>query len=306
MTSRSSLKSSRSILRPALRYHGAKFRLAPWILQFLPPHVTYVEPFAGAASVLLLKSPAQVEVYNDRDQQVVNFFRILRERPDELIYRLGLTPCSRVEYELAQQPTEDPLEQARRLYVRALQTWGGPRSPWRSGWRYSILGNRGSSVAEDCTSVDHLWAVAERLRRVQLENDEALAILTRYDAPTTLHYLDPPYLITTRKHTKAYQFEMTDLEHQQLAAVVQELRGMVILSGYPSKLYDQLYQGWDRIEKQALTTGGSHRTEILWLSPNTSKALENRQISLFEALPPPRGDPVSTQIDPSTVGLNEE
>lgn len=258
------------ITRPALRYHGGKFRLASWIFGHFPPHTCYVEPFGGAASVLLCKPPAPFEVLNDRDAEVITFFRVLRERPADLIRALDLTPYARAELELAHQPAEDDLERARRLYVRAWQCRGGPRSQWRSGWRYQHSDNRGSSVADDFAATDRLWTIAARLKRVQIECDEALAVIVRYDRPHTLVYADPPYLPDARSQRwrgKAYQHELTADDHRRLAAVLHQLQGMAVVSGYRSALYDELYGDWRRVTCQSQTETGRLATECLWLSP---------------------------------------
>ena len=133
-----------TLSRPALRYYDGKWRLADWILGYLPAHVCYVEPFGGAASVLLRKPPSELEVYNDLDSGVVNFFRVLRERdegtslarctqsaqcimvvPSDLLRAIQLTPFAREEHRLSHEPCEDALERARRstshLHLRLSQ-----------------------------------------------------------------------------------------------------------------------------------------------------------------------------------------
>src|SRR5574343_303278 len=106
---------NKNITRPALRYFGGKFRLAPWIISQFPPHTVYVEPFGGGGSVLLRKLPAYHEVYNDLDGDVVNFFRVLREQPDELLRAIDLTPYSREEQRQAFDANDEPssLDRAR-------------------------------------------------------------------------------------------------------------------------------------------------------------------------------------------------
>ena len=140
--------------RPALRYYGGKWRLAPWIISHFPPHICYVEPFCGAASVFLRKPPAEFEVINDLDGEVVNFFRVLRDRTDELIRAIVATPYSRAEYDEAWQTVEEPLERARRYYIRAWQGWGGGKGSRPSGWRYQLSNNRGKSVIMDWIDVE--------------------------------------------------------------------------------------------------------------------------------------------------------
>ncbi len=180
------------LTRPALRYYGGKFRLAPWIIGFFPQHVCYVEPFGGAMSVLLRKPPSKLEVYNDQDGEVVNFFRVLRSRPQELLQAIKLTPFSRVEYVLAHEEADDELERARRLYVRSWQGIGGPRHRDTTGWRFERKGNRYKTTIEDWIEIGHLPLVVARLRDIQIECDEALKVIRRFDAPRTLFYCDPP------------------------------------------------------------------------------------------------------------------
>lgn len=265
------------VTRPALRYPGGKWRLAPWIIGHFPAHECYVEPFAGAASVLLRKDPAPYEVLNDRDGQVVNFFRVLRERPDEFIRRVELTPWSRREFELAAEPCDDPLERARRFFVRCWQSYsGGGVSHWSTGWAYQQ--RRSSNKPKVLTWLDqsHLCAVADRLRRVQIEADDALAVIRRFDTPDTLFYVDPPYVQSTRSKWagKMYVYEMDDVDHRELARVLHAVEGMVVVSGYPSALYSELYAGWRVETTRSRTNFTNLADEYLWLLPRTHERLQ--------------------------------
>jgi len=203
------------VTRPALRYFGGKFRLAPWIIQQFPVHTCYVEPFGGAMGILLRKEPSVFEVYNDLDGEVVNFFKVLRDHPDELLRAIELTPYSREEQKLAFEPTDGlpDLERARRLYVRCWQSHGGGRTQWHTGWRYQVNNTRGRSTLVDWDQTDHLWAIVNRLKLVQIECDDAIRIIERYDRPDTLFYVDPPYLMSTRSirwGKKAYTCELDE------------------------------------------------------------------------------------------------
>lgn len=264
-----------TIDRPAIRYYGGKWRLADWIISQFPPHTCYVEPFAGGASVLLQKQPARFEVLNDLAQDVVNFFEVLRTMPDALIRAIELTPYSRAELRKARFPTADNLEAARRFYVRCWQSFGSGMGTSSTGWRYQI-GTSDTSRASAIGSwndTDHLWAVARRLKQVQIECDAADKVITRFDSTETLFYLDPPYVHSTRYHSsksKGYAFEMSNDDHTQLAALARSVEGMVIISGYPSPLYDDLYSGWACISRESLDLNGKLQTECLWLSSNVS------------------------------------
>lgn len=267
-----------AIRRPAVRYYGGKWRIAKWIISYFPAHECYVEPYGGAMSVLLQKRRSPLEIYNDLNEDVVTFFRILRAQPDELLRVLSLTPWSRAEYILAHEPTDDPLERARRFYILCWQGFGGGRARWRAGWRYQIRSGtlwKPSSIS--FTELGHLVPIVERLLGVQIECRDALEVIASCDSPTTLFYLDPPYVHSTRSKWKdVYQVEMDDDQHRHLAEVVHGLRGMALISGYPGELYRELYEahGWVRLETQARSNGGGPRsmavrTEALWISPRT-------------------------------------
>jgi DNA adenine methylase len=274
--------------RGALRYYGGKVRLAPWIAGHFPPHACYVEPFCGALSVLLHKAPARFEVANDLDGEVVNFFRVLRDRPEDFRRAVELTPYARAEVDLACDDsavaTATPLERARRFYVRSWQSIHGAPSRGRMGWRYEKGGARGWSrtVTDAWAATGHLLEIAARLKAVQLECDDALRVIARFDAPGTLFYVDPPYVASTRSErwaTAAYAHEMTDAQHTELAGLLRGLAGMVVLSGYPSPLYAGLYPDWERVERRATVQGAGTATEALWLSPRTVEAFGRRQLS---------------------------
>lgn len=272
--------SQTSIRHPALRYHGGKWLLGPWIISHFPGHECYVEPYGGAASVLLHKARSALEVYNDLDGAVVNFFRMLREHPDDLVRALTLTPYSRAELDISYLPTDDSLEAARRFYVRAFQTIGGATAQWRTGWRYQVKAkNIWRSAAASFCDVSHLLQITERLRGVQIEHDEALTVIQRFDRPNTLFYLDPPYVHSTRSKWAgvAYAHEMGNEDHAELAEAARAAQGYVVISGYPCELYDTLYgaEGWHKHETSSRTNGpaGRIRTEALWLSPRTADAL---------------------------------
>lgn len=266
--------------RPALCYYGGKWRLAGWIVSLFGAHDVYVDAFGGAASVLLRKPRAYAEVYNDLDGELVNFFRVLREREPELRRALEMTPYARSEHDLSYEASADPLEQARRTAVRSWMSWGGNFTrptlsgrTMRSGFRkYSRLRNhphergRGTAPAQDwITYTAALPAIAERLRGVIIEQKDAREVMARHDGPGTLHYVDPPYVHSTRGAGHDYRHELSDSDHEELLVFLGTLRGQVVLSGYRSDLYDRLLGGWRRVEKAARGESAVARLEVLWL-----------------------------------------
>lgn len=271
--------------RPVLRYHGGKFRLADWIVSWLPRHRVYVEPYSGAGSVFMAKARAHVEVLNDRNDQVVNLFRILRNPAEaaRLAEMLRLTPYARTEYYAAHTPSEDPLEQARQLVVKAYMGFGAAslNTLHASGFRVKWSGNCQSASNSWLRYPDSIADFCARLQGVAIENRPALTVLAQYDHADTLFYCDPPYVPETRNMTHAscrYPFDMAETDHRDLAKALRSCAGMVALSGYPSALYAELFGEWKLVTCQARIEHGQARTEGLWLNPALVAALEREEV----------------------------
>lgn len=279
--------------RPVLRYHGGKWRLAPWIITYLPPHAHYTEAYCGGASVLLRKPRVAAELINDRDGDVVNLFRVLRDSvaARELERSIRLTPFARDEFEDAYGATDEPVEQARRLIVRSAMGFGSAahNPERRTGFRWKAW-RQGTALPRDFAAYPaHLAAVTARLKDVVIENRDALEVLTGWDDPRTLHYVDPPYPHSTRHGAtgtnNAYRHEMSDDDHRALATTLRDLKGMVVLSGYACDLYDlELFPDWQRFECQTMKSthnASAPATEVLWL--NAAAANRADQPRLLEA-----------------------
>lgn len=278
------------ITRPILRYHGGKWKLAPWIISFFGPHRVYVEPYGGGASVLLRKSRSYAEVYNDLDGEIVNLFRVLRNpsQTKELKRRLLLTPYSRVEFMASYANHAGRVERARRTVIKSHMGFGADaiRGINHTGFRNDT--RRTSAIPA------HDWAklpagiqdLADRFAGVILEEKPAGALIGKLDGPEVLFYCDPPYPISTRSqkkkkesHFHGYLHDMTDDQHRELAAVLHSVKGMVILSGYPCDLYDkELYPDWHRFERSALADGARRRTEVLWLNEAAYSSMPQKRL----------------------------
>lgn len=259
----------------AFGWYGGKYNHLDWLLPLLPETQHYCEPFGGSAAVLLNRKPSPVETYNDIDGEVVNFFKVLREKKDELIYAIGMTPFSRQEFQVAVESNGNgsglsDVEKARRFFVRARQVRTGLAQTASAGrWANCLATSRAGmagAVSRWLGSVEALEYIASRFLRVQIENDAALDVIHRYDSKDTLFYCDPPYPHESRGDSKAYRYEMSDEEHEELARVLNGVKGKVAISGYRCKLMDRLYKGWyvhTAKTKKALSIK-SDRTEILW------------------------------------------
>lgn len=268
-----------TVTRPVLRWHGGKWILARWIIEHMPAHRIYVEPFGGAASVLLRKPRSYAEIYNDLDGEVVNLFSVLRgSRALELIESIRLTPFSESEQKSAYMPTTDPIERARRTIVRSFLGFGSNGVHQKTGFRANS--NRsGTTPARDWVNYpDALTAIVERLRGVVIHQRPALEVMRAHDSVETLHYVDPPYMASTRDHGSDYAHELSDDDHVELLSALNEMSGKVILSGYPNCLYDQHLSVWSRIERPSLADGARPRTEVLWMN------FEPRQADLFRKM----------------------
>jgi DNA adenine methylase len=262
-----------------LKYPGSKYTLAPWIVSHFAPHTHFLDSHSGSGVVLLSKQAAPHEVLNDLDGRLVNAFRVVREHGDKLAGLIEMTPYSRAEYYLSYEQAGDPVEDARRFFVRCWMAHGF--KPYcRTGWRHN-----GSKSIQPVTTLwakvpDTIRAVMLRLKSVEIECMPALALIERYRTPDTLIYCDPPYVMSTRAHKKIYAHEMSDQEHLTLLDALDAHPGMVALSGYRSRLYDERLPHWRRVERSVQDQKGKPRTECLWLNP----ALDRRNETPLERL----------------------
>lgn len=255
-------------------WYGSKVRWLDLILPNLPHDHRYVEPFGGSGAVLLNREPSPIEAFNDLEDSVMTFFEVLRDEPDELLEAIKNTPYHEAEFERAQETSVDEvsdLEYARRFYLTAKASFNS--SP-TSGFSYSTTTSRRGMAAHTSrfwSSLEELEAVAERLRRVQFFNRDAIDLIETYDSPDTVQYLDPPYPPSTRGDASNYQFEMDREEHERLLETVRGCDSRVAISTYQCDLYDGLLlSGWNRIDSEEKETAASNkdqaRTEALYVN----------------------------------------
>lgn len=288
-------KATRYVGGPILRY-GGKVRLAEHIVPRLPRGRMYVEPFFGAGGLFFAVPVGayDVEVVNDVDHSLVTFFQVLRERPQDLRRVLEATPYSRIEYTRALERSDDPLEEARRVWIRARQTINGvarvPGNWSRPTVATSNRQRRGESKLAD------LEDFAERLRAVAIDCRDGIDIIARYAEPEVSMYLDPPYHPSTRKTfgKDAYEHELTAEDHGRLLVTVlgAVARGArIAISGYACSDYDDALAGWRRVEFKGFVNSTTHggrgeRTEVLWMSYGPEHELARvAQMDLAEIRP---------------------
>lgn len=282
-------------MKPPVPYYGAKARLAPWIISLLPAHRQYVETHCGSAAVLFAKPASSVELINDLDGNVTTFFKVLRDYEADLRRALTWTPYAHAEYNAAdlEEPDLTDLERARRFFVRATQGFNGAGTGRWAGWSNGMRKGGVSTDAHTTANiVDRLYAFADRLRRVIIEQRPAIDIVETYDEPDVVFFVDPPYLHSTRrgldrKRPKDYAEDSSGADdHRLLAKALHSTAGAVLLCGYPSPLYDELYGDWWQY-RQTVTRPSSNRrgstgslaNEVIWSNRDLRPPLD-----LFESL----------------------
>lgn len=252
-------------MNPLLKYPGAKNRLAPWIVSHIPPHKVYCEPFLGSGAVFLNKEPAYNEILNDLDDDIYNFFKVIREHHKELCRLIEATPYSRTEYSntFNDEPVSD-LERARRFAVKCWQGIGNSNK-YKSGYRRSIGDTSPNPSKPWARLPETIQLAAERLKNAQIEHKDALELISDLKGENTFIYIDPPYLQDTRKKY-LYNHEMTDEQHVKLLQIVKESDCKIMISAYENELYNEQLKGWRKEHKSTTAECSRRRIETLYMN----------------------------------------
>lgn len=265
------------IIRPPVKYHGGKYYLCRWIIQNFPSHKTYVEPFGGAASVLLNKQRAEIEVYNDFEHSISNLMKVLRDSGPEMLAELRALKYEKDQYlALRERFRSDDftslpsLEKAVITYSVRRMSRGGTGGTFC--WSDRIYGDGvPGEVHGWLTSLDQLPLVIERLQGVNIHNTSYSDMIDMYDGEETLFYFDPPYPKETRVAKKVYLKEMSTEDHEAMAERLLKVKGKVVLSSYRSSLYDKYFGSW-RQEYVDIPNHSSHektkekKQEVIWMN----------------------------------------
>lgn len=251
-------------MNSVLKYPGAKNRIAPWICEYIPEHKVYLEPYAGSLAVLFNKKRSHIETVNDLHDEVVNYFRVLRDNEEELRKLIELTPYSRTEYEKAYEKCDSDIERARRFCVRCWMGFGCANL-YRNGFKSGQQSNSPNPARAWGKLLETMKIASERLKGVQIECLPALELIKRYDTEDVFMYLDPPYLWETRKGY-LYKYEMDDGGHEELLKNLIKHPGKILLSGYENEMYNDYLSGWNKVHKNTRAENGLFRTETLWMN----------------------------------------
>lgn len=254
-------------MKSLLYYPGSKRRIAPWIINHMPVHHSYLEPFFGGGAVLFEKPPARIETVNDLDGDVVNFFRVVQnpESREELVNMLTYTPYARQVFNSAFEGTADPIERAARFAILSMQSHGFC-TRGRGGWKKDVHGREYAYAVRYWNELpESLAEMAIRLKGVQIECRPALELIKAFNHPNVLIYCDPPYVLSTRGR-KQYQYEMDDADHEEMLKALCESRAMVMLSGYDCELYARYLKGWRKIQIDTRAQNTGKRVETLWMN----------------------------------------
>ena len=255
------------------------------LLPYIPNHRIYVELFGGGASMLIARQPSSIEVYNDLNSGLVNFFRVLRDAKQFKQFQrlVALTPYAREEFDLCKKSwreISDPVKQAHRWFIVSRMSFGANFHSWGYGVTDSCRG-MASRVSGWLGAIEKLPEISTRLLRVQIENKDAFDLLACFDGPETFFYLDPPYVVSTRKGG-SYEHELTDERHRRLVKVLQGIKGKALLSGYANPIYAELERaGWQRRDWEMVCSLGGHTRLNGRMGKGGAKQKEKRVESIW-------------------------
>lgn len=254
-------------MKAIMKYPGSKWSIVNWIIGYMPPHHSYLEPFLGSGAVLFNKPRSDIETINDMDGNVVNLFDWIKKDPERLAYEIYWTPYARQIYNSAFETVpEDSFDRAVNFYIRLNMGHGFRTNGEKVGWKNDVQGRERAYASQDwCNLPDKIMQAADRLRGVQIENRPAVELIKRFNYPNVLIYADPPYILSTR-NGRQYRHEMEDKDHIKLLDALLLHNGPVLISGYDSSLYKNKLQGWHRAETTCYSQVCSKKREVLWMN----------------------------------------
>lgn len=265
-------------MRNVLKYPGSKWNIASKIVNLIPEHHSYVEPYFGSGAVLFSKPASNIETINDMDSDVTNLFSCIQKDADKLARIVLTTPFSREIYDHQFEIEEiiEPFERAASFLVKCWQGHGFRTNGYKVGWKNDVQGRERMYALWNWYRLpEWIIDIADRLRQVQIENRPALEVIKRFSYENVFMYIDPPYLLGTRTG-KQYKHEMTDADHEELLKELLQNKARIMLSGYESDMYNEYLKDWKKVYFSSCAEHGKTRTEVIWVNYEAEQ-----QISLF-------------------------
>ena len=252
-----------------LRYPGSKWNIAMQLVELIPPHHSYVEPYFGSGAVLFRKPPSAIETVNDLDGDVVNLFRCIQQDSERLARLVMTTPFSREIYDRQFESDNSYASRYQRAAGFLAKCWQGHgfrTNGYKVGWKNDVVGReRAYALWNWYRLPEWIIEIAERLRKVQIENRPAREVIQRFNYPNIFMYIDPPYLLGTRT-AKQYKHEMTDADHEELLKEILQSRAKIMISGYESEMYSDYLRGWHKEYFDSCAEHGRPRKEVVWMN----------------------------------------
>lgn len=258
-------------MKSVIKYPGSKWNIAPQLVELIPEHHSYVEPFFGSGAVLFNKPVSDIETVNDLDSDVVNLFRCIQKDSERLARLVMTTPFSREEYERQFEGCTSTLyasnfQRAAGFLIKCWQGHGFRTNGYKVGWKNDVVGREKAYALWNWYRLpDWIIDITERLRKVQIENRPALEVIERFNYSQVFMYLDPPYMLGTRSG-KQYMHEMTDAEHEELLQMILQSRAKIMISGYETDMYNDYLSGWEKKQFSSCAEHGKPRVETVWMN----------------------------------------
>lgn len=278
-------KSEVGKVKRVLKYPGSKWNIAKQLTELIPAHHSYVEPFFGSGALFFNKPSSNIETINDLEHDVVNLFLCIQENAEKLARLIMTTPYSREMYDstfnceehIAEGTGEDPYRKALVFLIKCWQGHGFRTNGYKVGWKNDVQGRESMYALWNWYRLPE-WVImiAERLRKVQIENRPALEVIERFNYENVFMYLDPPYLLKIRAG-KQYRHEMTDVGHEEFLKIALQSRAKIMISGYESSMYNDYLKDWNKVCFKSCAEHGGSRTEVIWMNYE-----QNSQMSVFD------------------------
>lgn len=258
-------------MRQVLKYPGSKWNIARQLVELIPEHHSYVEPYFGSGAVLFNKPPSHIETVNDLDSDVTNLFKCIQKDSERLARLVMTTPFSREEYDkqfegIDQTMYASSFQRAAGFLIRCWQGHGFRTNGYKFGWKNDVVGReRAYALWNWYRLPEWIIDIAERLRKVQIENRPALEVIERFNYSNVFMYIDPPYILGVRAG-KQYKHEMSDSDHEEILKTALQSKAKIMISGYESDMYNDYLKGWNKVCFSSCAEHGKPRTEVVWMN----------------------------------------